>query len=129
MTLESDDLPTGWRLWNEEPDGRVILAYRPDVFDADRFDPACLPTIYLSNGARRRRPSAGAVETDEWHVTLFLEPEVEVEQTVYDDRESGLTGAIAVAERFAAGEVDHRGAYQVPREAYLDELDRLVGDD
>jgi len=54
--LEPDDLPAGWRLWNEEPDGRVILAFRPDVFDADRFDPACLPTIYLSNGSRRRRP-------------------------------------------------------------------------
>ena len=32
---------------------------------------------------------------------------------------------MALAERFAAGEVDYRGLYQVPREAYLDELDAL----
>lgn len=128
MSLEPDDLPAGWRLWNEEPDGRVILAFRPDVFDADRFDPACLPTIYLSNGSRRRRPGAGAAETSDWHVTLFLEPEVEAEETVHDDRETGLTAMLDLAERFADGEIDYRGAYQVPREGYFDELDELVGE-
>lgn len=126
MSLEPHDLPGGWRLWNEEPDGRVILAFRPDVFDADRFDPACLPTIYLSNGSRRRRPSAGAATTSDWHVTLFLEPEVEAEETVHDDRTAGVAAMLDLAERFADGEIDYRDVYQVPRERYFDELDELV---
>jgi len=33
-----------------------------------------------------------------------------------------------LAERFADGEIDYRGAYQVPREGYFDELDELVGE-
>jgi hypothetical protein len=125
--LEPRELPTGWRLWNEEPDGRVILAFRPDVFDADRFDPACLPTIYLSNGSRRRRPGAGAATTADWHVTLFLEPEIEAEETVHDDRETGVAAMLDLADRFVDGEIDYRSVYQVPRERYFEALDELVG--
>jgi len=117
----------GWRLWNEEPNGRAIVVFRPDVFDADRFPAACLPTVYLTNGSRNARPGAGQRRTDEWHVTLFLEPEVEAESTTFDDRAAALEGVRDVTERFAAGAVDYRGAYQVPREAYLDELDDLIG--
>lgn len=127
--LSDEALPDGWRVWTDGSDGRAIVVYRPDVFDADRFPAPCLPTVYLTNGSRRNRPGAGQRETDEWHVTLFLEPEVEAESRTYDDRSTALSGLREVTERFAAGEVDYRGVYQVPREAYLDELDALIRGD
>lgn len=49
MSFEA--LPDGWRVWNEEPSGRAILVYRPDVFGGDDLPSECLPTIYLTNGA------------------------------------------------------------------------------
>lgn len=125
--MSFEGLPEGWVVWNEEPNGRSILVFRPDVFDSDAFPAPCLPTIYVTNGSRRRRPGAGARETDEWHVTLFLEPEVEAGTETYDDRAAAVDAAVAYADRFAAGEVDYRGLYQVPREAYFDRLDELTG--
>ncbi len=124
MTLDS--LPDGWTVWNREPSGRVILTYRPDRFGDDLPD-ACLPTIYLTNGSRRARPGAGQYSTDEWHVVLFLEPEIEAVAETYDDREDAVAATVDVAARFAAGDVDYRAAYQVPREAYFERLDELVG--
>jgi len=121
------ELPPGWRVWNEEPDGRVILAYRPDVFNAEAFPAACLPTIYMTNGSPRRRPGAGSVETDTWQVTLFFEPEIEATTTRYDDREPAVAGAVETAQAFVDGDVDYRECYQVPREAYFAKLDELVG--
>ena len=127
--MSLDALPEGWVVWNEEPEGRVILAYRPDVFDADAFPAECLPTLYVTNGSRNARPGAGQYQTDEWHATLFAEPEIELENETRESREAAIDAAVAVAERFAAGEVDYRGAYQVPREQYFDELDALTGQD
>ncbi|MES3162128.1 MAG: DUF5820 family protein [Halorubrum sp.] len=124
MSLES--IPEGWQVWNREPSGRVILTYRPEAFGDDLPD-ACLPTIYLTNGSRRARPGAGQYATDEWHVVLFLEPEVEAIAETYGDRDAAVTGAIDVATRFAAGDVDYREPYQVPREAYFERLDELIG--
>jgi hypothetical protein len=126
--MDSESLPPGWTVWNADPDGRVILAFRPDVFEGESFPPACLPTIYVTNGSPHRRPGAGAVETDTWRVRLFLEPDVDDESGAYDDRETAVSAAVELADRFAAGAVDYRGMYQVPREAYLDELDRLTGE-
>ena len=125
MSFES--LPDGWRVWNEEPSGRVILTFRPDQFDGDDLPAACLPTIYLTNGSRRSRPGAGQYATDEWHVVLFLEPEIEAVAETYEGREAAVDAALDVAARFADGDVDYRGAYQVPREAYFERLDELVG--
>ncbi|WP_058366542.1 DUF5820 family protein [Haloparvum sedimenti] len=119
--------PGGWRVWNEESEGRVILAYRPDVFTEDAFPAACLPTIYLTNGSRKRRPGAGQYETDEWHVVLFLEPEIEALAETYDDRADAVAGALDAASRFDEGDVDYRDAYQVPREEYFERLDELTG--
>ena len=124
--MELPDLPAGWRVWNAESEGRVILAYRPDVFDSAAFPAACLPTIYVTNGSPKRRPGAGAVDTDRWQVKLFVEPEVEVGTEAFDDRPAALDGAVETARAFAAGEVDYRAAYQVPREAYLARLDELT---
>jgi len=126
--MDLPELPADWHVWNAEPEGRVILAYRPDVFDSAAFPAACLPTIYVTNGSPRRRPGAGAVETDHWQVKLFLEPDVEIRTDAFDDREAALDGAVAAARGFAAGEIDYRAAYQVPREGYLDRLDELVGE-
>jgi hypothetical protein len=123
-----DELPAGWQVWNAE-ETRCILAYRPDVFDSEAFPAPCLPTIYLSKGKRGRRPGRHEpAPTDPWYVTLFLEPDVNRDEETYDSRAAAVEGARDLAARFTAGEIDYRGLYQVPREAYLDELDELTGD-
>jgi len=125
--MSFDALPDGWRVWNEEPSGRAVLVYRPDAFGGDDLPAECLPTIYLTNGSRKPRPGSGQHDTDEWHVVLFLEPEIEAAAETHDGREAGAAAAVDVAERFADGDVDYREAYQVPREAYFDRLDEHVG--
>ena len=125
MSFES--LPDGWRVWNEEPSGRAILVYRPDVFGGDDLPDACLPTIYLTNGSRDARPGSGQYATEEWHVVCFLEPEIEAVAETYESREAGAAGAVDVAERFASGAIDYRAAYQVPREDYFARLDEVIG--
>lgn len=125
--MDASTLPEGWELWNEEPEGRVILAYRPSVFDADAYPAPCLPTLYVTNGSRRARPGAGQRQTDEWHVTLFLEPEIEVDSSTHDERATALDAAVDLAASFAAGEIPYRDAYQVPRDDYLAKLDELTG--
>lgn len=123
-----NDLPDGWQVWSDEAD-RIVLVYRPDVFDTQAFPAACLPTIYVTHGRRRRRPGADrrARTTDPWYVTLFLEPDVERDADAFESREAALTGALALAERFADGEFAYRELYQVPRDDYLDRLDELTG--
>lgn len=123
------DLPTDWQVWNAEPDGRVILTFRPDVFTEDDYPAECLPTIYVTNGSRKQRPGAGQYQTENWHVALFLEPEIEVLTETFGARNEALDGAVDVADRFVAGDVDPREHYQVPREEYFAALDRLTGDD
>ena len=125
MSFES--VPDGWRVWNKEPSGRVILTFRPDQFDGDDLPAACLPTIYLTNGSRRSRPGAGQYATDQWHVVLYLEPEIEAVAETYETRSAAVDGTLDVAARFAAGDVDYREVYQVPREEYFSRLDELVG--
>ena len=124
-----EDLPEGWTVWNDEPGGRRILAYRPDVFDTQQFPAACLPTLFVAAGAPNRPPGEAEVGTpDVWRVQFFLEPDVElVSARTYDSREEALDDARELAAEFARGDLDHRGAYQVPREAYLDRLDELTG--
>ena len=122
-------LPEGWTVWNEEPDGRGILAYRPDVFEGETYPAPCMPTIYVTDGSRRARPGAGQRVTDEWHVTLFLEPEIEAPTETYGERERAVEAAVAMADRFARGEIDYRDLYQVPREDYFEKLDELTGRD
>jgi hypothetical protein len=129
MSTAYDELPGGWQVWADESDGRSVLTYRPDVFNTKDFPAPCLPTIYVTNGSRKRRPGASQIETDTWHVSLFLEPEVEGPVERYDSRSDAVAGAVELAARFVAGDVDYRGLYQVPREAYLDRLDDLVGGD
>lgn len=126
-----DALPDGWTVWADEPEGRAVLTYRPDVFDGDAYPVACLPTIYVSTGSDRRpgagRPGTGADE--DWHARLFLEPEVSGPAERRDSREAACEAAVDLARRFAAGGVDYRALYQAPREDYLDRLDDLTGRD
>lgn len=127
----TESLPDGWQVWTEESDGRAIFVFRPDVFDTQQYPPGCLPTCYLTYGPPdRRRPPGESQTADRWHVTLFLEPDVAFdEQPAFDNRTAALDAAIDLARRFAAGDLDPREAYQVPREDYLVELDDLLGID
>ncbi|WP_123537552.1 DUF5820 family protein [Halosimplex salinum] len=121
-----EGLVEDWVVWS---DGRekAVLAYRPDVFDGDAYPAPCLPTIYLTKGRRSRHPGDETRPSDPWYVTLYLEPDVDRSADEYDTREAAEAGAVDLAERFADGEVDYRGLYQLPREDYLDELDELTG--
>jgi len=123
--MDLSALSEDWTVWNRTEE-KLILAYRPDVFDSEAFPAPCLPTIYLTRGRRTRRPGAERTGED-WYVTLYLEPEVDRSADAYDDREAAVAGAVDLANRFAGGDLDYRSLYQVPREAYLDELDALTG--
>ncbi|MDS0283296.1 DUF5820 family protein [Haloarcula onubensis] len=118
-------LAEDWTVWNRT-ETELILAYRPDIFDSETFPAPCLPTIYLTRGKRTRRPGADRTGED-WYVTLYLEPEVDWQAAVEPEREAAVEAAVDLANDFAAGEFDFRSLYQVPREAYLDELDVLTG--
>lgn len=122
-----DTPPTGWTVWNESRD-RCVLVYRPDVFDSHQFPAPCLPTIYLTHGRRSRRPGADrSTVGDSWYVTLYLEPDVDRDADRFETREAAVAGAFELAERFAAGAINYRELYQVPREAYFEKLDELTG--
>lgn len=123
-------LGDGWVVWNEG-DTRVVLAYRPDVFDGDDFPAPCLPTVYVTRGRRSRRPGPDRTTPPDapWIVTLYLEPAVAFDEGTNDSREAALEAAAELTARFAAGELDYRARYQVPREAYLAKLDELTGRD
>ena len=126
--LDESALGEGWTVWSAEDD-RLVLAYRPDVFDGSTFPAACLPTVYVSRGRPNRRPSGArtAGRDAPWTVTLRLEPSVEHSSGRYDARADALENARRVTERFADGEIDYRSLYQVPREAYFRKLDELTG--
>lgn len=125
MTLE--DLPAGWKVWSEDAT-RIVLAYRPDVFDTQSFPAPCMPTLYLTKGRRGRRPGRDRPgPEDDWFVTLYLEPDVDGGTERYDTREAAVDGAVSLARQFVDGGVDYRDLYQVPRPEYLDELDELTG--
>ena len=124
------DLPESWRVWNEDDTGSAILVYRPDVFDSQQYPAPCLPTIRVSQRPpTERRRRAGSTH-EGWYVWLALEPEVRVKSVdaAFDTRPEAVAGAVDLAERFDGGAVDYRGAYQVPRDDYLDELDDLTGE-
>lgn len=125
--MVSDELPAGWEVWSEER-RKVVLAYRPDVFNTADFPAACLPTIYVTKGRRSRRPGRNDPDPeDPWYVTLFLEPEIEGPTDEYDTRDGATAGAADLARQFADGAVDYRALYQVPRPGYFEKLDDLTG--
>lgn len=120
--------PRGWTIWNEERGGQLVLAFRPDVFDAAAFPPACLPTITVRRGNSPDQLPERRARSESWFRAFYLEPDVRVRDVdaTYETREEAVAAACDLAAAFVAGQVDYRGAYQLPREAYLDELDSLV---
>ncbi len=122
------DLPDGWVVWSDEGD-RAVLVYCPDVFDAEEFPAPCLPTLYLTRGERSRRPGTNpATPGADWYVDLYLEPDVSLPGSHgVPTRTEAVDRAVELARRFADGEIDYRGLYQVPRERYFDRLDELTG--
>ena len=123
------EFPNGWVVWSDETT-KVVLVFRPDVFDTAEFPPPCLPTLYVTKGQRSRRPGRDNPDPeDSWYVTLYLEPEIEGPTREYDGRAAATDGAADLAGQFAEGEIDYRSLYQVPRPEYLDELDELTGSD
>jgi hypothetical protein len=123
------DLPEGWQVWTEDPQGGDIIVFRPDVFDSQSFPAPCLPTVQVAERPPDQRKRRAGSEPDGWWVSLTLEPEVRVRDADarFDSRTAAVEGAVDLAERFAAGDVDYRAAYQVPRDDYLDRLDELTG--
>lgn len=123
----TDELPEGWTTWNEESQ-KLILTYRPDVFNSDAYPAPCLPTIHIRKGRPSRKPGRNTPAPDaSWYVQLYLEPDVTGADEAYDSRDEAEAAARELAAEFADGDVDYRGLYQVPREAYLDKLDDLTG--
>ena len=123
------DLPEGWRVWNEEDEGRVVLVFRPDVFDTQQFPPECLPTIYVSQRPPQERLPRLDAERSDWYVALRLEPEVQV-KTVgsrHETRAEAIQEAVEISRAFEDGEIDFRESYQVPREEYLNALEEHTG--
>jgi hypothetical protein len=123
--MEFAELPDGWTLWSQEAE-KAVLAYRPDVFDGGAFPAPCLPTIYVTRGKRTRRPGSQRQGTD-WHVVLYLEPEVTGPEETYPTEAAAVTGATELATRFSNAEVDPSEYYEVPRERYLEKLESLTG--
>jgi hypothetical protein len=125
--MEFDKLPEGWEVWSADQ-RRVVLTYRPDVFDTDAYPAACLPTITVTKGQRGRRPGRPDPDpADPWYATLYLEPEIEAEKSACEAREGARETALAFAARFADGDIDYRECYQVPRPDYFARLDELTG--
>lgn len=125
--MSLDALPEGWEVWSDETT-RVVLVYRPDVFDTAAFPAPCLPTIYLTKGKRDRRPGPNDPSPDDpWYVTLYLEPEVSRPAEAVETRLDATATARDLTRRFVDGDLDLRSFYQVPRDDYLDRLNELVG--
>jgi len=102
--------------------------YRPDVFGGDDLPSECVPTIYLTNGARNARPGSGQYATEEWHVVLFLEPEIEAIAETYESPEAGAAAAVDV------GAVRRRrrglpGRLSGAAGGYFERLDEYVGEE
>jgi len=123
------DLPEGWQVWTEDARGGDIVVFRPDVFDSQEYPAPCLPTIQVAQRPPNQQKRRAGSNPEGWWVSLTLEPEVRVRDADarFDSRSAAVAGAVDLAERFADGNVDYRGAYQIPREEYLDGLDELTG--
>lgn len=125
--MSLDRLPDGWEVWSAETT-KLVLAYRPDIFDTNELPAPCLPTIYVTKGKRSRRPGRNDPDPEaSWYVTLYLEPEVDHGTGEHESKEAATDAAVELATRFDAGEIDYRGLYQVPRPEYFETLDDLTG--
>lgn len=124
--MEFEGLDDAWEVWSVEST-KAVLAYRPDIFDSHEYPPECLPTIYVTKGRRGRRPGRDIPDPDaSWYVTLYLEPDVSLDEREFDSREEAAAGSMRLASEFARGEIAYRDLYQVPRPSYFEKLDELT---
>lgn len=123
--------PTGWVVWNEDADGTLIWAFRPDIFDGSTLSPACLPTITVKRRRVRgpRGRPAGPNEQTPWCAEFRLEPDVVVERTEQSDRSEAVRRATELAEAFSRGEINAGDAYDIPRNKYLTVLEEVLSDE
>lgn len=122
------EIADGWQVWNNEPRGHVILAYRPDIFDTNEFPPACLPTITIGPGSEPNQPRDHRNATTAWYVVLYLEPRVRVatKDTTVPSRPQAIDYAVALSHEFTDGKIDFDAAYIDPRPNYLAKLKELT---
>lgn len=125
----SGEPPAGWEAWNEEPGGRLVWVFRPDVFDGGDYPPECLPTIAVAPGRGPDQRPERRARSAAWYRACYLEPTVRIREAdaTYDSRPEAIEGATSLAEAFSAGDLDFRAAYQQPRPEYLAKLDELTG--
>lgn len=121
-------LADGWEIWNDEPHGRVILAFRPDIFNTTDFPPACLPTITIAPGPSPNAPPDHRHASTAWHVVLYLEPRVRVttKDTSVPSRPEAIDYAIQLTHEFTDGDIDFDDAYIDPRPDYITKLNELT---
>ncbi|MFB6077509.1 MAG: DUF5820 family protein [Halarchaeum sp.] len=129
--MSFDALPDAWTVWHDDG-GRAVLVFRPDVFEGDAFDPARIPTLYVSTRAPDVPLRRGDELDDEWHVACTLEPDVHVRalESSHETRAAAVDAASEAARRFAAGDVALDDVYAAnPPTAYLERLADLTGGD
>ncbi len=121
-------LADGWEIWNNEPQGRIILAYRPDIFNTTDFPAACLPTITIAPGPSPNAPPDHRQASSTWHVVLYLEPRVRVtkKDTTVATRPEAIEQAISLSHEFTDGQIDFTDAYIDPRLDYIMKLNQLT---
>jgi hypothetical protein len=121
-------LADGWEIWNKEPQGRIILAYRPDVFNTTDYPAACLPTITIAPGTSPNAPRDHRQASSAWHVALYLEPRVRVttKDATVPTRPAAIEHALSLSHEFSDGNIDFDAAYIDPRPAYITKLNELT---
>lgn len=126
--MEEDELPPGWVVWSREDGGRLVLAYRPDVFDGEQYPAECLPTIFLTRAGRRDPRVRGRTQDADrpWLVECRLEPAVTIVEHRVESRAAAIEAARRTADEFTRGQIDYRAAYQEPRPSYFAALDRCL---
>ena len=126
--MEEDELPPGWVVWSREEGGRLVLAYRPDVFDGKEYPAECLPTIFLTRSAGNDPRVRGRSQDPDrpWLVECRLEPAVPIKERRVGSRAAAVDVARRTAEEFSRGQLDFRAAYQEPRPAYFAALERCL---
>lgn len=121
-------LADGWEIWNNEPQGRIILAFRPDIFNTTDFPPACLPTITIAPGPSPNAPPDYRQASTAWHVALYLEPRVRVtnKDTTVSTRPEAIDCGTTLSHEFTDGQIDFAAAYMDPRPDYITKLNQLT---
>lgn len=129
--MDERELPRGWTTWHGGVDDILVLTFRPDIFDGSAYPAPCLPTLAVkperSRGRRGRPRSSRSGGT--WCAELTIEPNVTLGRRTAPDRATAIDRGIELAEQFVCGSIDLREAYPEPREAYLEKVEELVGNE